>query len=91
MAGKLFRYAASIIFATREGYHYPTSGCLNNNLISKGSSQRQKLLQLFPYVVQRKLGHVRGIEVLLVQRTTEAGFMVRVYCICCIVTTGITF
>ena len=91
MAGKLFRYAASIIFATREGYRYPTKAeCLNNNSISKGSSQRQKLLQLFPHVVQRKLGHVRGIDVLFVQRTTEAGFMVSVYCICCIVI-SITF
>lgn len=74
MAGKLLRYAATIIFATREGHSYPV---ISEKLINKGLSQRQRLAQLYPHVIQtRQLDHARGADVLFVQRTTEAGFMV---------------
>jgi len=75
--GKLFRYAASIIFATREGYPVIT-GPFKEKLINVELSQHQRLAQLYPHVVrkQHKLDHVRGVDVLFVQRTTEAGFMV---------------
>ena len=79
MAGKLFRYAATIIFAGREGYRYPlTIAPLNNKSINGELSRHQRLSQLYPHVIQmqHRLDHVRGVDVLFVQRTTEAGFMV---------------
>ena len=81
MANKLYRFAASIIFAAREGYRYPvTKWSLSDHgrSINGALSQRQRLTQLCPHVIQNqhKLGHVRGSDVLFVQRTTEAGFMV---------------
>lgn len=80
MTSKLYRFAASIIFATREGHCYPaTKWSLNEKAVTGGLSQRQRLTQLYPHVIQmqhNELDHVRGIDVLFVQRTTEAGFMV---------------
>ena len=87
MANKLYRFAASIIFAAREGHCYPvTKWSLSDHgrsiLNGGGLSQRQRLAQLYPHVIQQqkqhqyKLGHVSGSDVLFVQRTTEAGFMV---------------
>ena len=78
MAGKLFRYAATIIFANREGYRYPLTMVPLSKSINGRLSQHQRLSQLYPHVIQMQhnLDHVRGIDVLFVQRTTEAGFMV---------------
>lgn len=70
---RLYRFAASIIFATREGYCYPIAKWSVND--KPALSQRQRLAQLYPHVIQ-KSDHVRGIDILFVQRTTEAGFMV---------------
>lgn len=69
---RLYRFAASIIFATREGYCYPIAKWSVND--KPALSQRQRLAQLYPHVIQ-KSDHVRGIDILFVQRTTEAGFM----------------
>ena len=82
MAGKLFRYAATIIFAAREGHRYPLAVAPLNDMAVNGGSQHQRLSQLYPHVIQMqkdKLDHVRGVDALFVQRTTEAGFMVCVY------------
>ena len=82
MATKLFRYAATIIFTAREGYRYPLAMApLNDKVITGGLSRHQRLSQLYPHVIQMqdKLDHVRGVDVLFVQRTTEAGFMVCIY------------
>lgn len=77
MAGKLFRYAATIIFAAREGYRYPLAMAPLND--KAGLSRHQRLSQLYPHVIQMQSDHARGVDVLFVQRTTEAGFMV---CVC---------
>lgn len=74
---KLYRYAASIIFATREGHCYPvTRAIIDKRSINEGLSQHQRLAELYPHVIQPSGNNVRGVDVLFVQRTTEAGFMV---------------
>ena len=74
---KLFRYAASLILAAREGYGY---AAVNKSItpfaILKDRSQKQRIAQLSPHVIQQKQSATRGIDVLFVQRTTESGFMV---------------
>ena len=90
---KLFRYAASLIFATREGYGYAAAN--RTSLINlKHGSQKQRIAQLSPHVIQQKqsgISHVKGIDVLFVQRSTESGFMVRVYSSVCILGYSVVF
>ena len=80
---KLFRYAASLIFATRQGYGYTAAKDSTISLASlQHRSQQQRIAQMSPHVIQQLgTGHVKGVDVLFVQRATESGFMV---CVCCV-------